>query len=68
MDSTTFVGIDVSKNQLDIALHPSGRTWTCANEPSGFATLIPQLQTCTPLLIVLEATGGLERPLAARLS
>jgi transposase len=66
--TTTFVGIDVSKDHLDIALHQVGRTWTCPNEPSGFTTLVGELQTYTPVLIVLEATGGLERPLAAALA
>lgn len=66
--TTTFVGIDVSKDHLDIALHTAGRTWTCPNEPSGFAALTGELQRYVPVLIVLEATGGLERPLAAALA
>lgn len=69
MDSPPlFVGIDVSKDQLDLALHPTGQAWSCANGPTGCAALVAQLQTAAPQLIVLEATGGLERPLSAALA
>jgi transposase len=56
-----FVGIDVAKAQLDIALRPSGERWAVPNDASGVATLVDQLQGLHPTLIVLEATGGLER-------
>jgi transposase len=56
-----FVGIEVAKAQLDIALRPSGERWAVANDASGVATLVDRVQTLHPTLIVLEATGGLER-------
>jgi transposase len=56
-----FVGIDVAKAQLDIALRPSGERWAVPNDTSGVTTLVDQLQALHPTLIVLEATGGLDR-------
>jgi transposase len=56
-----FVGIDVAKAQLDMALRPSGERWAVPNDASGVATLVDQLQGLHPTLSVLEATGGLER-------
>ena len=55
------VGIDVAKAQLDIALRPSGERWAVPHDASGVATLVEQLQGRHPILIGLEATGGLER-------
>jgi transposase len=56
-----FVGIDVAQHRLDVALHPSGRHWSVAYDAPGIATLITRLDPLAPVLIVLEATGGLER-------
>ena len=56
-----FVGLDVAKAQLDMALRPSGERWAVPNDASGVATLVDRMQTLHPTLIVLEATGGLER-------
>ena len=60
-DSPCFVGIDAAKAQRDIALRPSGERWAVPNDTSGVATLVDRLQVYHPTLIVLEATGGLER-------
>lgn len=57
----TFVGIDVSKARLDVALHPTGATHSVANDANGIKTLVEQLRAVKPLLVVLEATGGIER-------
>lgn len=57
----TFVGIDVSKTQLDIALRPSGATGSFPNDQTGIHRLVEQLRAVKPELIVLEATGGIER-------
>jgi transposase len=65
---TTFVGIDISKAYLDLALRPTGRTWRCANETSAFPDLVAELQPLHPTLIVMEATGALELPVAAALA
>jgi transposase len=56
-----FVGIDVAKAQLDVARRPSGERRAVANDASGVETLVDWVQTLHPTLIVLEATGGLER-------
>lgn len=61
-----FVGIDVSKAQLDIALRPEGR-FAVPNDETGRAHVIARLQALPVALIVLEATGGLELPLIGAL-
>jgi transposase len=66
--STIFIGIDVSKDQLDLAERPSGRCETLPHTPGGIATLVEQLRRVGPSSIVLEATGGLEVPLATALA
>jgi transposase len=67
-DVPCFVGIDVAKAQLDIALRPSGERWAVANEASGVATLVDWVQTRHPTLLVREATGGLERAVTSALA
>lgn len=59
--SPIFVGIDVSKAQLDLALRPSGPTESVPNDAAGIKRLVERLGAVHPALIVLEATGGLER-------
>jgi transposase len=63
-----FVGIDVAKAQLDIALRPTGERWAIPNEDASIATLVTQLQAICPVLIVLEATGGFQRAVVAALA
>jgi transposase len=60
-ESSIFVGIDVSKARLDIARRPSGESESVSNDQAGIQTLIKRLGALQPALIVLEATGGLER-------
>jgi transposase len=60
--------MDVAKAQLDVAIRPSGERWTVPNDPSGVTTLVEQLQARHPTLIVLEATGGLERLVTSALA
>src|SRR5438046_9307014 len=67
-DMPCFVGIDVAKAQLDMALRPSGERWAVPNDASGVATLVDRVQTLHPTLIVLEATGGLERAATSALA
>jgi transposase len=67
-DVPCFIGIDVAKAQLDIAVRPSGARWAVPNNPSGVTTLVDQLQALHPTLIVLEATGGLERAVTGALA
>src|SRR5438067_539705 len=68
VDVPCFVGIDVAKAQLDIALRPSGERWAVPNDADGVVTLVERLQALHPTLIVLEATGGLERTATAALA
>ena len=63
-----FVGIDVAKAHLDIALRPTGIHWTMPNDDTGVTALVTQLQEFHPTLIVLEATGGLQRTVVAALT
>jgi len=63
-----FVGIDVAKAQLDIALRPTGEGWTVTNDEPGIATLVTRLQEIAPQLIGLEATGGYQRAVVAALA
>ncbi len=63
-----FVGIDVSKASLDIAVLPEERVWRVEREEASIAGLVKELRTLAPRLIVLEATGGLESPLTAALA
>jgi len=67
-DMPCCVGIDVAKAQLDIALRPSGERWSVPNDPNGVTTLVDRMQTLQPTLIVLEATGGLERMVTSALA
>jgi len=67
-DQACYVGIDVSKATLDVAVRPSGAAWQSANEEAGIAALVTRLVPLAPRLIVLEATGGLERMVVAALA
>jgi transposase len=62
-----FVGIDVSKAQLDVAVHNQPSSWQTDNSDAGRAELVKRLQPMNPTLIVLEATGGFELRLVAEL-
>jgi transposase len=63
-----FVGIDVSKSQLDVAVRPRGETWTVAHDEAGLSVLVARLRTLAPALIVVEATGGWEVALVGALA
>lgn len=63
-----FVGIDVAKAELVIAICPSRDHWTVPNSPAGIQALVARVSEHAPTLIVLEATGGYERALVAALA
>ena len=63
-----YVGVDVAKRTLDLALYPTGETWTVRHDGEGMAAALARLQALRPYLIVIEATGGLELPFAALLA
>jgi transposase len=65
--SELFVGIDVSKNQLDVALS-DGRSMQLSNDEAGHRRFCEELAEAVPKLVVMEATGGLERGLAVELA
>ena len=59
----SFIGIDVSKQLLEVAVHKSAYHSRFSNDLNKFPELIAELIALRPARIVLEATGGLERPL-----
>ena len=63
-----FVGVDVSKAQLDVAATGSDETWHVVNTPKGIAQLVQRLREIGPELVVMEATGGFEVPAAVALA
>jgi transposase len=62
-----YAGIDVSKGRLDVFVLPGREAFGVPNDDAGIDTLVAQLKEERPVLVVLEATGGFERPLAAAL-
>lgn len=67
MSKKLYVGVDISKDHLDVATEPDGESCRFANDPAGIDRLINWLDQRQPTLVVLEATGGYEMPLAAAL-
>jgi transposase len=67
MSSLVFAGIDVSQARLDVAVN-DGQKWSLPHDESAMTTLVEQLATLHPTLVVLEATGGLEIPLTSALA
>jgi transposase len=66
--SPVFVGIDVAKATLDVALRPGDQTWQIDHDEASIAQRVAQLQALSPTRIVVEATGGLAAPLVAALA
>lgn len=64
----TYVGIDVAKDHLDVAIRPSGECQRVANDERGIEYVVSRLREVRPSLVVLEPTGGLEQLLAAALA
>lgn len=61
MDGTdVFMGVDVSKDTLDVAVRPTGEEMSFANTEDGVSAMRDFIQSFSPRLIVLEATGGWE--------
>jgi transposase len=65
---SSFVGIDVSKENLDWAVHDSREGGQTTHDEAGLEALVARLQELKPELVVLEATGGLEMSVLAALS
>ena len=64
----THVGIDVSKATLDVAVLPKGSSFRVSNDEAGIDELAARIEDLDPAVVVLEATGGLERPAATALA
>jgi len=67
MDCESFVGIDVAKDHLDVALLPAGKKFPVPRNRQGYQELLRQLPAAGTCLIILEATGGYEREVVAEL-
>jgi transposase len=68
MDSATvYVGIDVAKAHLVIAVQPTQTCWEIANEQKAFGPLARQLLALRPTGIIMEATGRYHQPVARAL-
>jgi transposase len=63
-----FIGIDVSKKELEVALRPVGNRSVFSNDEEGIAFLVSFVLSCSPTLVVLEATGGLETGVVSALA
>lgn len=63
-----FIGIDVSKDRLDIAVLPSGELFAVSRDTAGLDDLLARLRPLGPELVALEATGGFETVVAATLA
>jgi transposase len=64
---SVFVGIDVSKDRLDVAILPEGRKWQVSNGHAGRERLVCELAALQPELVALEASGGYELAAAGAL-
>jgi transposase len=62
-----YVGVDVSKTRLDVAVGQDGEFWQANNDPAGIMRTIERLKAIQPALIVVESTGGLETALITEL-
>ena len=63
-----FIGIDVSKQKLDVAVLPSGEAFAVERNEKGLAELCLRLTPLNPKIVALEATGGFETVVAAALA
>lgn len=67
MKEQQYVGVDISKDSLDIAVFDSSRQWHFNNSPGGIKQAIKMFGAIKPELVIFEATGGLEIPFWAAL-
>jgi transposase len=65
--TSAYVGIDVSKGRLDVAIGEQGEFWNVVNDEKGIAKLVDRMKAEQPELVVLESTGGLELPVMTEL-
>lgn len=67
-EQRTTIGIDVAQEVLDVWIHPNGVCWRVEPNPKNLEELAQVLQQYDPSVVVMEATGGLELPLAGELT
>ena len=65
---STYVGIDLAKTSIDVAVRPEGGAWRMPHDEAGIEELVSRLETLKPAIVLLEATGGLELTLVAALA
>ena len=63
-----YIGIDVAKAKVDVAVRPTGERWEVPRDEAGIPQLVSALKALGPAVVLLEATGGLELPLVAALA
>ena len=63
-----YVGIDVSKANVDIAVRPTDDRWESTRDEAGVRQLVSHLKALEPVMVLLEASGGLELPLVAAMA
>lgn len=68
MEKTCFVGIDVSKDRLDVHVVPEGAAFAVARDGAGIEALAARLSALSCALVAVEATGGFETVVAAGLA
>ena len=64
----TYVGIDVAKAQVDVAVRPTDDRWEISHDQAGIRQLVSQLKALEPVMVLMEASGGMELPLVAALA
>ena len=63
-----YVGIDMAKDQVDVAVRPTGCSWTVQYDEAGVDGLVARLNSLKPVAVITESTGGLELALVAALA
>ena len=63
-----YVGIDVAKAQVDVAVRPTDDSWEVSYDDAGVRQLVSRLKALEPVMVLLEASGGLELPLVVALA
>ena len=67
LNENKYVGIDVSKTTLDVFVRPIKNVFSVSNDKPGIKKLIKEIEKISPRLIIVEATGGMEKPVVKEL-
>jgi len=65
---TTFVGVDASRNTIEALIRPTGELWTVETGEQGMSEIADKLSDIRPELVVMQANGGFELPMAGILA